>query len=218
MWIDYNWVWYGKRHLTLCDKHTPQSHDWELLHIRKQWPSRDWMYIRNRHSIHVETSVIWVGLLHQHHFVTLQPGPTPSLHTFKPPASWSLRTTVLTHPTALPRGTSIHLPLACWYFGAFTTLPFFMGIFGGERCNPFFKWKMLGLLYFFQSSCIKIMLFLMRNCEEEHAQLENYSKLPGETKPSVLWGNQKIWDFDILTTLDYKLKVPWCRLQAGCSS
>lgn len=51
---------------------------------------------------------------------------------------------------------------------------------------------MLGLLHFFQSSCIKIMLFFKWNCEEEHAQLENYSKLPDETKPSILWGNQRI--------------------------
>lgn len=134
------------------------------------------MCIGNIRCIHVATSVIRVGLLHQHHFITLQSAPIPSLQTSMPPASWSLRPTVLTHPTALIRGTPIHLPPACWYLGAFTTLLFFTDIFWGERCNPFFKLKMLGLLHFFQSSYIKITFFFTWNCENRHAQLENYGR------------------------------------------
>ena len=68
---------------------------------------------------------------------------------------------------------------------------------------------MLGFLHFFQSSYIEFVLFFAGKCENKHAQLENYDNLPGETKPNVFWGNQKIWDFDILTALNYKLKVPY---------
>ena len=53
----------------------------------KQWPSHDWMSIRNTHYTPVETSVMRVGLLHQHHFSTLQSAPIPSLHTSMPPVS-----------------------------------------------------------------------------------------------------------------------------------
>lgn len=70
-----------------------------------------------------------------------------------PPASRSLLPTVLTHLTALIRRTGLHLPPACWYFGAFTALLLY---FGEKDVTPSLNWTCGAFWILFRAHILKL--------------------------------------------------------------